>query len=252
MEDRELKESLTKKLIGYSAAAGAALALGVNPVQGALVYTPADVSVNLDGVEDYLLDFNGDGRMDFRFGWRDGAVVTYGNLAVVMPEMDYAYVGVVSDTLIYTTTIPDPNYAFTINLPQGARINDTLFNAETADGVGVLGAPTGTIPVTFTLPPGDMVTPTGQFLGHRGFLGAKFDIGGGSPYFGWVDVQVTSDQILIYGWAYEDESNMPINAGAPLPVPGSLQLLALGAAGLFSWRQYRRRKNSTDDTEEQS
>ncbi|REK15941.1 MAG: PEP-CTERM sorting domain-containing protein [Planctomycetota bacterium] len=69
-------------------------------------------------------------------------------------------------------------------------------------------------------------------------MGVVFEIPGGSPHFGFLDVAVAAGAITVYGGGYESDPNTPIVAG--VPEPGSLTLLAMGAAGLVAWR---RRKN---------
>lgn len=75
----------------------------------------------------------------------------------------------------------------------------------------------------------------------RGFLGVRFLIGGQMKY-GWIDVGVRpattaagSGGIFFYGAAYES-SGGPIAAGA-IPEPGTLAMLALGAAGILGRRR---------------
>ncbi len=69
------------------------------------------------------------------------------------------------------------------------------------------------------------------------YLGVKFEIGGNTHY-GWIQVQVAADvtDATITGYAFEDTPDAQITAGA-VPEPGSLALLALGAAGLAAWRK---------------
>jgi len=80
-----------------------------------------------------------------------------------------------------------------------------------------------------------------EFNGIRGYVGLQFDIPGGSPHFGYLDIEI-DDQVqtlTVYGGAYESVANTPIQV--PVPEPSSLGLLALGAAGLAAWRCRRRR-----------
>jgi len=80
----------------------------------------------------------------------------------------------------------------------------------------------------------------GSFLGTSGkYLGVRFDISGNTHY-GWIQVNVPGGTFptsaTITGYAYEDIADKQITAGA-IPEPGSLALLALGAAGLAAWRK---------------
>ncbi|MEM1445580.1 MAG: PEP-CTERM sorting domain-containing protein [Planctomycetota bacterium] len=73
-----------------------------------------------------------------------------------------------------------------------------------------------------------------------GFLGLSFPISG-ATHFGWVrvDVDNAASAFTIVDWAYESVAGEGINAGE-VPEPGSLALLAAGAAGLIA----RRRKTA--------
>ena len=60
------------------------------------------------------------------------------------------------------------------------------------------------------------------------YLGVRFDLGGGFHY-GWIGVVRTGALLDVFAWGYETEPGVPIEAGA-VPAPGSLALLAFGAA----------------------
>jgi len=79
----------------------------------------------------------------------------------------------------------------------------------------------------------------GYFRGTTNkYLGVKFNIGTDTVY-GWIQVQVPdadASKAIITGYAYNDDDGGSITAGA-IPEPGSLALLALGAAGLAAWRK---------------
>lgn len=70
------------------------------------------------------------------------------------------------------------------------------------------------------------------------YLGFKF-VSGGTTLYGWALVNLTMSSITIDQWAYED-SGVGIHLGA-IPEPrdsvARLAALALGAAGLRSWRR---------------
>ena len=66
------------------------------------------------------------------------------------------------------------------------------------------------------------------------YLGLRFDLGSGYQY-GWIGVVRNAFELDAFAWGYETEPGVPIAAGAP--EPGSLALLAFGAAGVASRRR---------------
>jgi len=86
--------------------------------------------------------------------------------------------------------------------------------------------------------------------GQSGYMGIKFDFApqGQSAefHYGWIDFSVNEagNELTLNSWAYEDVEGKAIAAGdtgSPVPVPGSLALLASGATGLAA---LRRRKSA--------
>ncbi len=74
--------------------------------------------------------------------------------------------------------------------------------------------------------------------GQTGIMGIQF-VDAGNTYNGWVRMTrgAGGDGSLV-DFAWDNTPNTPIAAGAGIvPEPGSLGLLALGAAGLSSWRR---------------
>lgn len=127
--------------------------------------------------------------------------------------------------------------------PAGYRMQASVPNPAQA---GTWRPPTGTAGTQITLGSNYGGLLYGGFTNlagteARGFLGVRFLIGGQMKY-GWIDVGVRpattaagSGGIFFYGAAYES-SGGPIAAGA-IPEPGTLAMLALGAAGILGRRR---------------
>jgi hypothetical protein len=94
------------------------------------------------------------------------------------------------------------------------------------------------------------VTSGGSVFGawqpsENGLAGVRFTIGG-QDHFGWIRIHVgeqddVPNAITALDWAYESEPGVGIQAGSTqaVPEPGTLALLATGAAGLLAWRRRR-------------
>lgn len=69
--------------------------------------------------------------------------------------------------------------------------------------------------------------------GSPGYIGLIFEVPGGSPYYGVMKTFVDADQgkLIVSEVGYQ-----------PVPEPGSLGLLAMGAAGLLAWRTVKSKK----------
>jgi len=75
--------------------------------------------------------------------------------------------------------------------------------------------------------------------GQETYLGIRFNSPDGYRH-GWIGVVRTGFDLETFAWGYETEPGVPIAAG--VPEPGTLALLAFGAAGLAF-----RRRNSIPD-----
>jgi len=77
--------------------------------------------------------------------------------------------------------------------------------------------------------------------GLEAYLGVQFPIAG-ETHYGWVGAVRTGLELDAFAWGYETEVGVPIAAGAP--EPGTLAMLAVGAAALVGRR--RRRDSQID------
>lgn len=70
------------------------------------------------------------------------------------------------------------------------------------------------------------------------FIGLSFPALG-PTYFAWIRVDVNNARgtFLVKDWGYENTDLKPIAAGAGIPEPSTLALLAAGAAGVALWRR---------------
>lgn len=81
--------------------------------------------------------------------------------------------------------------------------------------------------------------PNAQFNSvDRAFIGLAFPINAVTHY-GWVRVSIdnTAGTFVINDWAYEDQPGVGITT--PVPEPGTLGMLAAGAAGVTALRRRR-------------
>jgi hypothetical protein len=86
----------------------------------------------------------------------------------------------------------------------------------------------------------------GPFAGlNNGFLGTRHVFEGGAApqdFYGWIRFSIDDQfNVTFFDLAVEDTAGQAIlvGAGAPVPEPGALALMALGAVGLAAWRRRR-------------
>ncbi len=263
--NRELKRELGKKLLGYSAAAGAVLTIGAGAAEAVAIKVTPVSPINLVPFSSFYLDINSDGFDDLYFNIANHTdpsnTAFFRNEAQVGGEFSFTTTGGESYNAnnhiagaIHTYTLGITYTAkIAANLSASDNINIALFNNATTPQY-----PNGIMAVSFENEGG--ATDFGNFVDpdFSGFLGVRFDIPGGSPHFGWVEVEVNADisQLTIYGWGYETEANTAILAGAgqesqPVPEPATLLTLAMGVAGIYAWRRNRKRKGVKNEMQKE-
>ncbi|MCC6537394.1 MAG: PEP-CTERM sorting domain-containing protein [Bryobacterales bacterium] len=213
--------SLDKKLASYALAGGAALLAGGQAAEAAVVVTtpqsPLVASIGTgEGSSALDIDIDGDSLVDFRFG-----VVSYISEGESYYQFDSAFVtgagegsyitgtdglaALFGDSASALASNPTLNKAKLLSRYNDFTVNDAAFDTMYA-GNFANGVP-GTLGVRFML---GGVTPV------KGFINARVDLG---------SVTVTVDQ---FGYDTGD-----------VPEPGTVSLLALGAAGIAALRRRR-------------
>ena len=78
------------------------------------------------------------------------------------------------------------------------------------------------------------------------YLGVRFDLGSGWQY-GWIGAVRTGLELEAFAWGYETVPGVPIAAGAEIPGPGTLALLAFGAVTGAMGRGRKRSARTTNN-----
>ncbi len=212
--ENKKSRKLERELIAYSLAAGTVL-LGAAGAEAKIIHTDlgAGVTLDTDGAT-FDIDFDGGGaEFTIFFG-----TISYNRVNVSFASTKASWRG----------------RNFWGNNGAEALSNGDDVNAGSQWGHSNFGASSyyGNMASSYDT--------SGNFLDTSGkYIGVRFDIGGNTHY-GWIQVNVPGvpDSATITGYAYQDTADAQITAGA-IPEPGSLALLALGAAGLAAWRKKR-------------
>ena len=186
--------TLKKQLKVYSAAAAGVLALA--PAADAAIHYSGNQNILVDSSNTpQNIDLNGDASVDFRFRYLENSQYPYRSLRVTGQ----------SGASVIRHNNP-------IRLPSNYQIKGNLPNPSFLWGKGyeLNGTTSGNI--------------YGYFNNATGFLGVRFHttacpVGTGNWNYGWIRYQGTTvPNSLVSGtiidWAYEDQCNTPIAAGA--------------------------------------
>lgn len=193
---KELPKNLSKKLLAYSSAAGAVMAVG-QTANAQIVYTDVNPDETVVG-SSYNLDLNDDGTTDFVLtqgswysGWSTVRITPQGGAGFLSTQ--------------YPPASGWGTYTFAQMLEANDAINDAgQFNASSGNSTMSLGF-FGTI-------------GAGPFLNQtEKFLGLRFTLDGGSTYhYGWARVSVdgAAASLVVHDYAYESAADTEILAGA--------------------------------------
>lgn len=197
------------------------------------------------------------------------AAAAAASVGVVQQQTEAAivYSGVVNINIPSTTAGVYLNFQSGVNNPSPALVpgwdvnpwSSTTLNyfnpAAPAGGVYVIGGGTGTS--VANLAPGTLISAASTYgsggasttglLPHvlnssDNLVGIRFqnEANGNQIHYGWMRISLSgslsAQPRMIVEYAYEDQAGVGIQAGA-IPTPGSLALLALGAAGLAGRRR---------------
>ncbi len=241
------RKQLNRRLAGYAATAGAALAIAASGgnAEGSVIVNagfsgPQSVTVpenrDVNGLiippfASFLdIDLNADATVDFRVqaGNGGGAVRTANDFFNALSLL--AGTG----NFILTRRVGTASQTALVNrLPRSYQVGAAPF-------LGTAGLLASRNVDTFS----GINTGAGDFLGKRGLIGVAFNLVDGL-HFGFIDFHGANDAGTgtIFGWAFESTPDTPIHAEF-VPEPTSLAAWAAGAAtalGIAALRRWRRR-----------
>jgi hypothetical protein len=226
-------ETITRKLVNYAMAGGAALA-AMGTANAAVVYTDNPdtiltsnstnpIFIDSDLNPDYSLDLAADviTEGDTTLGaFANVSFFSLGTNRVVLEPVESNIAALTNGTVVG----PGSNFG-----QNGLLLENKIF-AGTPKQVGEW--------------PND--------LSSAAFVGLEFDISG-NIHYGWARVGAAAEydtpqsQGVLYDYAYESEPNTAITittpgGGSEVPEPASLTLFAMGAAGIAALKLRRKRQ----------
>jgi len=261
MEREGRDRSFEEKLRSYSRAAASALMVAPAAMSMmALMPGRVDAAVHYSGTQNLpvssankyqYLDLNSDGSLDAVFlfyPFTGTSTITYATSSNNIRRYDSSNIlggyfqGVLENVITVTTRTGTATVPVIRNLPPGYSIGSGGASWYSGMFLGVdarAAFSTHTAGSGFT-PAYTITYDFGNFKGTTGYLGVRFQSAsctGTNWHYGWIRFSATADasQGTVIDWAYEDQCNTPILAGAGAPqvaVPtlnqwGVLALVAL-------------------------
>ncbi|MBN2522462.1 MAG: T9SS type A sorting domain-containing protein [Bacteroidales bacterium] len=222
-------QNLAARLAGYTAAAGAMLAL--NPSVNAQVAYSGIKDIEVDIGDYHLLDMDRDGELDFVF-----VIDADGYFATSGPSFIYKYVnegyGVIinpltdgyNSWLVKTTYLSDfaTSYPVVNGLNSNAPVSSgqTYWWAENSpDWAGALGYKDGWYYWGSTYGTISGGIQGGDFIGETRYIGVRFHIGT-DIHYGWIRASLGDfiQPLEIVDWAYNTVPDEGIFTGFDIPV----------------------------------
>ena len=213
-------EPFDKKLVAYALAAGASLAISGQNANAAVIYTNAQIPINSTVGTFSVIDLDNDGFPEFALGASHCSCASSANHFLSFLNLPFTDVMGASNSAsalpVGTPIDALGNFIF--------AVNPLAYAARFSSGSSTYG--------------------TFANAGEK-FLGLVFLDANNQTHYGWARFNVIADPTMpevrgqLIDYAYEDLADTGIAAGAA-PEPGSLSMLALGAAGLAAWRSRRK------------
>jgi hypothetical protein len=241
--------SLEKQLAAYALAGGVAVLATQGSAEASIVYSGVqNLSLQPLGgpYAAVSIDFDFDTFSDAAF------LAAFGTSKFTISLVSNYTTRVVADASTLTL-LPDGPYTKNVaTVLPGA----TLVGPTAPGGGSWVNAASSSDPTKAGLQDYDNTSGASLISGWAGvtrkFIGLEVDLDNSrtSPdlHYAWIRVSVVSDLstatlptcLVIHDWAYETQTGVGILTGAgAVPEPGTLQVVALGGAGLVAWRRRR-------------